>query len=60
MIGPEDSQGHRQITYVLKNHDVSIEDISRLRVEMVEAPGIEPGSARVPRKGATYLVTVFS
>lgn len=36
VIGPEDSQGHRQITYVLKNHDVSIEDISRLRAEMVE------------------------
>ena len=28
--------------------------------KMVEAPGIEPGSARVPRKGATYLAFVFS
>ena len=28
--------------------------------KLVEAPGIEPGSARVPRKGATYLAFVFS
>ena len=44
LVGPEDSQGHRSVTYVLKNWDGSIEDISRLRAEMVEAPGVEPGS----------------
>lgn len=36
LVGPEDSQGHRSVTYVLKNWDGSIEDISHLRAEMVE------------------------
>ena len=37
VIGPEDESGCRQITYVLKNWDGSLEDISRLKTEMVEA-----------------------
>lgn len=56
IIGPEDDLGTRKLIYILKNNDELLEDGVRLRSEMVEAPGIEPGSASDPQKGATDLV----